>query len=81
MRTSIDAAGRVVVPKAIRERLRLLAGGEVDVAERDGVIEIVPVAAAVEVVHSPGGAVAAPVDDLPPLTDEDVLAAIDASRR
>jgi AbrB family looped-hinge helix DNA binding protein len=81
MKTTIDAAGRVVVPKAIRERLRLLGGGEVDIAERDGVIEIVPVAAAVEIVDGPGGAVAAPVDDLPPLTDEQVLAAIDATRR
>jgi AbrB family looped-hinge helix DNA binding protein len=36
MRTTIDKAGRVVVPKPIRERLGLLAGAEVDVEEFGG---------------------------------------------
>ena len=43
MRTTIDRAGRIVVPKPIRDRLQLLGGGEVEVVERDGVIEITPV--------------------------------------
>ncbi len=36
MRATIDKAGRVVVPKPIRERLGLLAGAEVDVEEFGG---------------------------------------------
>ena len=36
MRTTIDKAGRVVVPKPIRERLGLLAGSEVDLEEFSG---------------------------------------------
>jgi len=31
MRTSIDKAGRVVIPAAIRERAGLVAGAEIDV--------------------------------------------------
>jgi AbrB family looped-hinge helix DNA binding protein len=36
MRATIDKAGRVVVPKPLRERLGLLAGAEVDVEEFGG---------------------------------------------
>lgn len=42
MRTTIDTAGRVVVPKSLRERLGLSGGQEVEVIERDGHIEIEP---------------------------------------
>ena len=81
MRTTIDTAGRVVVPKALRERLHLLGGGEVEIVERAGVIEIVPVPADVDVVEGPGGPVAVARGAMPPLTDDVVLAAIDGSRR
>lgn len=81
MRTTIDRAGRVVVPKSIRERLGIDAGGEVEIVERGGVIEISPVAAAVDVVDRPGGPVAVARQPLPPLTDDDVLETIDRSRR
>jgi AbrB family looped-hinge helix DNA binding protein len=81
MRTTIDSAGRVVVPKTIRERLHLLGGAVVEVGERDGVIEIVPAPASVELVATPDGPVAVPNTPLPPLTDEELRAALDASRR
>ena len=81
MRTTIDGAGRVVVPKAIREHLRLLGGGELEITERGGAIEMVPVPADVEVVHSAEGPFAVPTEPLPVLTDAELLAAIDASRR
>lgn len=69
------------MPKAIRERLRLLGGGEVEIIERGGVIEMVPVPADVTVVEGPDGPVAVAVEKLPPLTDAEVQAAIDESRR
>ncbi|HMQ28095.1 MAG TPA: AbrB/MazE/SpoVT family DNA-binding domain-containing protein [Acidimicrobiales bacterium] len=81
MRTTIDRAGRIVVPKAIRERLGLGAGVEVEVVERDGTIEITPSALAVVIEETPEGPVAVAVEPVPPLTQAEVLAAIDASRR
>lgn len=70
-----------MVPKAIRERLGLGAGVEVEVVERDGTIEITPSALAVVIEETPEGPVAVAVEPVPPLTQAEVLAAIDASRR
>mgnify|MGYP001090504226 CR=1 FL=1 len=42
MRTTIDKAGRVVVPKAIREAVRLGPGTEIVIRVRGGVVEIEP---------------------------------------
>lgn len=81
MRTTIDRAGRVVVPKAIRDRLRLTDGGDVDIVERDGVIEIVPAPLAVALRETEHGPVLEAVDDVAPLTDEVVRATIDSVRR
>lgn len=81
MKTTIDGAGRLVVPKKLRDRLALGAGGIVEVLERDGVIEIHPVPAAVRVVTAKGGPVAQPVDALPPLTDQDVRDTLEHLRR
>jgi len=44
MRTTIDRAGRLVIPRALRERIGLSGGGEVEV-ELDGAgIRIEPIA-------------------------------------
>lgn len=40
MKTTIDHAGRLVIPKALREQAGLKAGMELDVNFRDGGIEI-----------------------------------------
>jgi AbrB family looped-hinge helix DNA binding protein len=81
MRTTIDRAGRLVVPKKLRDRLALGLGGEVEVIERDGVLEIHPVPAAVEVRPGEGGPVAHAMEALPPLTDDDVRGTLDHLRR
>lgn len=81
MRTTIDRAGRVVVPKGIRDRLHLTGGAEVEITEADGIIEVAVVGASIEIVETPEGPVARAVDGPSPLTDADVRAAIDAGRR
>lgn len=40
MRTTIDSAGRLVIPKSIRDQAGLAAGTEVDVVLRDGRVEV-----------------------------------------
>lgn len=52
-----------------------------DVVEHDGVIEVVPVPAPVDHVDTGHGTVLRPRQALPPLTDADLYAAIDDSRR
>ena len=41
MRTTIDRAGRVVIPAAIRERARLAPGTEIDVTIEDGSVRLI----------------------------------------
>lgn len=40
MRTTIDAAGRLVVPKSLRDELGFAAGTELELAAVDGRLEI-----------------------------------------
>lgn len=81
MRTTIDGAGRIVIPKATRARLGLDAGRVVEIRERDGLLEIAPVAAALTLEQRAGGVVAVPGEPLPPLTDEMVRATLEGTRR
>lgn len=46
MTTTIDSAGRVVIPKPIREMAGFHQGDEIEIEYRDGKIEIEPKAAA-----------------------------------
>lgn len=80
-RTTIDRAGRIVVPKAIRERLQIGGGAEVEIEEHDGVIEIVPRPTAMVLRATPDGPVAEPRAPLPALTDEIVRSTMERLRR
>ncbi|HVS04215.1 MAG TPA: AbrB/MazE/SpoVT family DNA-binding domain-containing protein [Thermoanaerobaculia bacterium] len=81
MKTTIDAAGRVVIPKELRVRLGLSGGQEVDIQEREGRIEIEPSLVAMALRDDGQGVVAVPEEELPPLTDEIVRSAIERARR
>ena len=81
MRTTIDKAGRVVVPKKIRDSLKLQGGETLEIRESDGRIEIAPVPARVRLEDGPDGWVAVPEEDLPDLTDELVRETVERSRR
>jgi len=81
MRSAIDAAGRVVIPKEMRERLGLRRGRPIEIRERDGRIEIEPATTAMSLVRRAGGSVAMPEEKLPPLTDEIVRDTLERTRR
>jgi len=81
MRSAIDSAGRIVIPKALRDRLGLGRGRAVEIRERDGRIEIEPASTPMSLVKRSGGPVAVPSHGLPPLTDDMVRATIERTRR
>jgi AbrB family looped-hinge helix DNA binding protein len=81
MRSTIDPAGRIVVPKVLRERLGLAGGRVVDIRERDGRLEIEPAPTPMALVKRRGGRVAVPAKKLPPLTDDLVRDTIEQTRR
>jgi AbrB family looped-hinge helix DNA binding protein len=81
MKTTIDAAGRVVIPKSIRLRLGLGGGEALEINERDGRIEIEPAATSMSLVERDGSPAAIPAEDLPPLTDDLVRATLERTRR
>jgi len=81
MKTTMDRAGRVVVPKAIRDRLQLADGGEVEITEHDGVAEIRPATLGARVIDAADGPVVDPGESMPPLTDDVVRDTLDSVRR
>jgi AbrB family looped-hinge helix DNA binding protein len=81
MRTTIDAAGRIVVPKAIREELALYGGQEVELTAVDGRIEIEVPPTPMRLEKRGGHLVAVPERPLPPLTDEIVRETLEKTRR
>jgi AbrB family looped-hinge helix DNA binding protein len=82
MRTTIDGAGRVVIPKELRSRAGLAPGTEVEIVEADGRIAIEPVSKDVRLVER-DGFLAAEVDDDDgePLTVEQVRDLLERVRR
>jgi AbrB family looped-hinge helix DNA binding protein len=81
MLTTIDSGGRVVIPKALRDRLGLEPGGAVELRERDGTIELEPAATPMRLRRTRHGITAVPDTELPPLTDEIVRATLERTRR
>lgn len=81
VQTTIDRAGRIVIPKPLREALGLAAGQLLDILIDDGrlMVEVVPTPMSLN--RRGKGAVAIPEADLPTLTAELVRAALERSRR
>ena len=82
MRSTIDQAGRVVIPRQIREELGWEGGEEIDIVLADGSVSISPVMTKMTLVETDDGVVAAvPETELPPLTADVVQRTQDSIRR
>ena len=80
MRTTIDVAGRIVVPKAIREELGFAPGAELELRAVDGRLEV-RVPSRVRVEDGPHGPRFVSDADVPPLTVEQVRELMERGRR
>jgi AbrB family looped-hinge helix DNA binding protein len=81
MKAPIDAAGRVVIPKTIREELALEAGSELLISVRDGSLVLTPRPTPVALVRRGKVLVAKTTEAMPTLSDREVREALEGSRR
>ena len=80
MRIPIDAAGRLVIPKALRDAAGIVPGETVEATVRDGRIELEVPPAEVRIERHGHVWVALPDAPTPPLRTADVQATLDALR-
>jgi AbrB family looped-hinge helix DNA binding protein len=78
METTIDGAGRIVVPKPLREALGLAPGTRLDISAYGGGLTLIPQGRTARLVKEGGRLVA---DSDRTITDDDVFALLDAGRR
>jgi AbrB family looped-hinge helix DNA binding protein len=81
MRSTIDGAGRIVVPKALRDALGLKPGQALEIRAGDGRLEIEIAPTRMALRKRGRGMVAVPEGDLPPLTAEEVRETLEKVRR
>lgn len=80
IRTSIGTAGRLVLPKALRDAAGLTDGMPVDLRFREGRIEIVPAPLEVRVVRRGRLHVLEASEDVPTLSRDEVDVTLDSLR-
>lgn len=82
MRTTIDKAGRLVVPKALRDELGLRPGQELEISAVDGHLEIEAPPARMWLERNEDGFLVARTDrEMPLLTAERVRDVLEQIRR
>jgi len=81
MRTTIDGAGRIVVPKRLRLELDLHGGQEIEITARDGRLEIEAAPTPMRLERRGTAMVAVPERELPPLTAALVRDSLERVRR
>jgi AbrB family looped-hinge helix DNA binding protein len=78
MQTSIDAVGRVVVPKPLRDALGLVPGTKVDISRYGAGLQLLPVGRTARLVDEAGVLVATGDSTI---DDDIVFGLIDSGRR
>ena len=81
MKVAIDRAGRLVVPKALREALGLRGPAQLEMTPVDGRLEITVADVPARVEDRDGAPVIVPEEPLTPMTIEETRDAIDRVRR
>ena len=81
MRVAIDSAGRMVIPKSLREAIGLADGGEVEVQLADGALIVAPPTVRKRIESRDGRATIVAEEELPPMSDHVVRDVLDAVRR
>ena len=81
MKSTIDAAGRIVVPKLLRDALGLKPGQPLEIRAGDGRLEIEIATTPMKLKKRGKGVVAVPAAELPALTAEQVRDTLERVRR
>ena len=80
MKTTIDRAGRVVIPKALRDRAGLRPGTELEIRCSNGVIEVAPAAPRGRVVREGAFLVWEPESGAGTVSEEEIVELVEADR-
>jgi AbrB family looped-hinge helix DNA binding protein len=81
MRVAIDAVGRIVIPKPMRDALGIDGPTELELTERDGALELTVPYVKAHLEDRDGFTVIVPDESVPTLTTEMVREEIERSRR
>lgn len=81
MKTTIDSAGRIVVPKSLRQALNLKPGQSLEIRAGNGRLEIEVTATPMTLQKRGTDVVAIPEIELPKLTAEQVRETLEQIRR
>lgn len=78
MRATVDAVGRIVVPKPLRDALGLTAGSTVDISRYGAGLQLIPAGRTARLIDQGGVLVATGTT---PIDDDTVFGLIDDGRR
>jgi AbrB family looped-hinge helix DNA binding protein len=81
MKTTIDSAGRIVVPKRLRDELGLVAGQVLELEVTDGRLQVEIASVDIRLERRHHGPVAVAQENMPTLTADMVRQTLERTRR